>query len=183
MKRVLLDVDGVLADFTRGALAILRSQLGLEFTREQITHFDIAASLGLTPAQAAAFKRALGNTDGFARKLEPCLDAIAGFAKLAAVADVYIVTSPWNSNPTWTHDREWWLREHFGIAHRRVIHTSAKHVCVGDVLVDDKTSTLIEWNRERGGEAIQWATPHNRLDGWSGRSTCSWDELVEWVRS
>lgn len=179
--RVLLDVDGVLADFVGGYLRLLAEHTGIVATHEQVTQFDIGASLGLTKDQAARMKRAVGSAEQFARSLSPLPGAIEGVRALQEVADVWIATSPWNSNPTWCHDREWWLKEHFGIPHARVTHTSAKHMLRGDFLVDDKTETLQKWLAEGQSGAVQWETPHNRHDGWLGVSTNSWAELAERV--
>jgi len=179
---VLLDVDGVLADFVGAYLDLLNITCGIKATREQITSFDIGTSLGLTDEQAARVKRAIGNEPQLARSLDVYPGAVDGVERLAKVADVYIVTSPWNSNPTWMHDREHWLREWFCIPHSRVVHTSAKHLCRGDFLVDDKTDTLHKWARENpNGTPVQWKTPHNRLDGWQSRATDSWVELCSFV--
>jgi 5'(3')-deoxyribonucleotidase len=111
--------------------------------------------------------------------------AVFGVREIEKVADVYIVTSPWNSNPTWTHDREHWLEANFGIPHSRVIHTSAKYLVRGDFFIDDKASALDAW-MERGGwgrkgVAVHWETPHNRREGWLGPSTNQWAELAEMV--
>lgn len=177
--RILLDVDGVLADFVSAYLDIVERVTGRRYQPHDVTSFDIGESLGLARAESAACKRALGNSPCVARTLGIYPGAREGVRRLNEIADVYIVTSPWNSNPTWTHDREWWLHEHFRIPHSRIVHTSAKHLCRGDFLVDDRTETLRQWHVEHpGGIAVQWRTPHNRLDGWNGISTCSWDELV-----
>lgn len=181
----LIDVDGVLADFVGGYLGLLADVLGIAATREQITAFDIGASIGLTKAQSAEMKRAIGSCAGLARSLAVYPDAVFGMREIEKAADVYIVTSPWNSNPTWTHDREHWLRANFDIPHSRVIHTSAKHLVRGDFLIDDKTEVLPKWmaygGDRRRGVAVQWETPHNRLDGWMGPSTNRWGELAEMI--
>jgi 5'(3')-deoxyribonucleotidase len=176
---VLLDCDGVLSDFVSAVLDLVHELCGPRYQPHDVTCFDLAKSLGLTDEERARVFGAITSRPGFARELAVYPDAIAGVAALRAVADVYIVTSPWNSNPTWTHDREAWLREHFGIPHSHVIHTSAKHLVAGDVLVDDKTSTLVEWQAAHPrGVAVQWQTPHNLYDGWAGWSTCSWDHVA-----
>lgn len=184
MKRVLLDVDGVLADFIGPVLDLVRETTGRVHTREQVTAFDFAATLGLSRDESALVKRQLSTRAGWWASL-PVLDgAVDGVERLRAVADVYIVTSPWNSCPTWLHERESWIAKHFGIRHSNVIACSAKHVVSGHMLVDDKTETLREWSRVHGhlgGFAVQWQTPHNRADEWSGLATQSWDQLVEWA--
>lgn len=182
--RVLLDVDGVLADFVGAYLDILSTEIGVFAKRELITEFDIGKSLGLSRDESARVKRAIGNREQLARKLDVYPGAIEGVARLAEIADVYIVTSPWNSNPTWCHDREHWLREHFGIPHSRVVHTSAKYLCRGDFLVDDKTDTLGKWQAENPlGTAVQWKTPHNRRDEWTGYASDAWDDLIALVNA
>lgn len=182
-RRVLLDCDGVLSDFIGGALAVINELYGTAFTREQITEFDFTKSLGMSPAAAAACKRAIGTASGFARHLDVYPGAVDGVRQLQEISEDYIVTSPWNSNSTWCHDREWWLDRHFGIPHARVIHASAKHLVVGDVLVDDKTSTCAAWRAAHpAGIAVRWQTPHNRLDAWDGESTANWAVLVDLVR-
>lgn len=182
--RALVDCDGILSDFIGGALATINELYTTSFTREQVTEFDFTKALGMSPAAAAACKRAIGRADGFARHLMVYPGAADGMRRLAELGEIYIVTSPWNSNPTWCHDREAWLDEHFGIPHARVIHTSAKHLIAGDVLVDDKTSTCAAWRAAwPGGIAVQWQTPHNRRDPWDGASTADWDELIRIVRT
>lgn len=181
--RVLLDVDGVLADFVGAFLAVVEQQLGRSHTAEDVHSFGIANSLNLSKDEFDRCAEIVGKP-GFCRSLAVCPGAIEGVAQLRELAEVYIVTSPWNTNPTWTHDREQWLAEHFGIPSARVVHTSAKHLVRGDVLVDDKTETLRDWLRERdhGGIAVQWQTPHNRLDGWRGRATNDWALLATFVQ-
>lgn len=180
---VLLDCDGVLADFVGDLLPIIHSVTGIRATREQITHFDFSASLGLSPAQSADVKRAIGGAVRFARFLEPCPGAIEGVAALRDLADVYIVTSPWNSNPTWTHDREWWLRKHFDIPHANVLHGSAKHLVRGDVFVDDKTDAVIAWqDAHPRSVGIRWNTPHNQLDAYDGPATGLWSVVRDIAR-
>lgn len=184
MKRVLLDVDGVLADFVGGYLTLLEQHTGLKPAREAIDQFDIGAALGLTPDQSARMERAIGDEHRLARCLDVYPGAREGVQRLQEIADVYIVTSPWNSNPTWTHDREWWLKQHFDIPHARVIHGSAKYLLRGDMFVDDKTSSVVKWQAEwPGALGVVWDTPHNRRDHWSGARTSNWDALIGLVNS
>ena len=178
MIRVLLDVDGVLADFVGSVLPIASKLLGRDVSRYEITSYSLEESLGMTPEQVRAMCCEIDLASSWCRNLAPCPGAIEGYAELASIADVYIVTSPWNSRPTWTYEREAWLRHYFGITPRQVIHTSAKHLVRGDVLIDDKTSTLEAWSNEHCGLPIQWATPHNRRDLWTGVCTSSWGDLV-----
>jgi 5'(3')-deoxyribonucleotidase len=180
--RVLLDVDGVLADFVGELLTIANSLLSASYTREQITQFDWAASLGLAPRIEQLVSRCVSAAPGLARDLVVLPGAQDGVRRLRALADVYIVTSPWPSSPTWCHDRYVWLDRYFGIAPRYVVHAMAKHIVSGDVLIDDRTATLNAWQAAHPrGAAVQWQTPHNRLDDWAGVSTSNWDRVIEIV--
>ena len=182
MKRVLLDVDGVLAGFASAYLDVIREVTGRTYGLNEITAFDIGASLGLTKDEASACKRWLGASRGWCEAI-PVLDgAQAGVAALQSIADVYIVTSPWNSCATWTHEREAWLKRHFDIPHSRVVHTSAKWLCRGDLIVDDKASAVEQWQAEHPtGRGVLWSTPHNQLEGWAGERTNDWGVLHEIV--
>lgn len=183
MKRVLLDVDGVLSDFVGSWIKLLNAHFDRSWTHADVTHFDVCESLDIPVDQRGDAKRLISEFPNFAATHDVLPGAIEGVFWLQHVADVYIVTSPWNSHPTWTSDREKWLKKYFGIHHDRVVHTSAKHVVSGDILVDDKTSTLDAWQSAHPlGVAVQWRTPHNRRDAWSGVSTCSWDDVIELAR-
>lgn len=204
MKRILLDCDGVLADFIGGVCDALDDLFGVAdplngeparmFTPEQVTEFDFCKGFALSSDEKRAIMAHISKSPDFWRNLVAFPEAVDGVRRLREVADVYIVTSPWNSCRTWLSDREWWLRDRFDIPHSRVIACSAKHLVSGDMLVDDKTSTLVEWDNEQSASwvmpdstagttfAVQWETPHNRRDGWTGHSTRSWQQLLEWAK-
>ncbi len=194
MKRVLLDCDGVLSDFIGSVCDLVRCHGGGNRTPAEVTEFDFCKSLNLDVDVAREVKREISTTPGWWSSLKVLPGALEGVAALREVADVYIVTSPWNSCRSWLCQRETWLKRHFDIPHARVIATSAKHLVSGDMLVDDKTETCVAWDLEQGaawrmpdgssGEtrAVQWQTPHNRRDAWSGHSTSSWAQLLEWCK-
>lgn len=187
--RVLLDVDGVIADFANGFLKLVNAQFGTSYTPADITDFDIGKALGWSAERTEHAYSLITECDMFAARLAVYPSAQDGVARLLDVAEVYAVTSPWWSHPTWVRDRNNWLYANFGIGAGRVVHTAAKHLIAGDVLVDDKTSTCEEWRAAwpvgtagLSGIAVQWQTPHNRLDAWDGPSTASWDELIDLVQ-
>ena len=182
MRRVLLDVDGVIADFVDGYLSLVTIATGKRFGHEDVTEFDIGKALGLSDEEKRSVN-ALVMT-GFCSGLRPLGDAVRGVAKLREVADVYVVTSPWNSCPTWTFEREQWLKRYVCIPHSRVLHGSAKHLVRADFLVDDKTDTLRAWGEAHPeGTAVLWDSPWNTRDGWVGAHTSDWGELRDLVLS
>lgn len=181
---VLLDVDGVLAQFMPAALAMINDLLGASYVIEDVTEFSFAHALKLTPEQAAAVKRMIGSSARLADRLQVYPGARDGVHRLREVAEIHIVTSSWDSNETWEFDRKKWLRRNFDIGHHDITFTAAKHLVRGDVLVDDKTSTCEEWRAAwPAGVTVRWNTPHNRRDTWRGVRTESWDELIEIVKA
>lgn len=184
MRRVLLDCDGVLSDFVGGWLKLINAQHGTSFVLDDVTGWDVCESLGIPAGpQRSATKKLIADCPNFAQKHDVLPGALDGVGRLREIADVYIVTSPWNSHPTWTHDREAWLKKHFDFPHSRVVHTGAKHLVCGDMLVDDKTDTCDAWRAAwPNGVAVQWSTPHNRRDMWDGPSTSDWDFLIDLVK-
>jgi 5'(3')-deoxyribonucleotidase len=179
-KRVLLDCDGVLADFVGGFLKLVNARFGTSLSSADVTCWDIAEALGWSRERAMEAYGLITECDQFAAKLDVLAGAVSGVRRLREVAEVYIVTSPWWSQPTWLRDRTNWLHKHFGITANNVVYTGAKHLIVGDVLVDDKTSTCEAWRAAHpGGVAVQWSTPHNLRDRWDGPSTLDWNFLID----
>lgn len=178
---VLLDCDGVLSDFIGGVLDLVHFVTDRKHTHEDVDQFDFCAALKLTTDEARAVKSMIENV-GFCAGLKPFPKAVSGVAALESIADVYILTSPWNSNPRWTYEREQWLKDHFGIPCSRVLHGSAKHLIRGDVFVDDRTSAVRQWKESNpDGIAVQWQTLHNRGESWNRASTNDWKVLARIV--
>jgi 5'(3')-deoxyribonucleotidase len=182
--RILLDCDGILSDFTTRVTQLVNEELGTTSNSWDITIWDFAAALGLDAETAFKIKRKLGATEGFAASILPYPGAADAVRKLKEIADVYVVTSPWNSNKTWVYEREAWLLKHFGISHRHVMHGSAKYLCAGDFFVDDKVEHLELWQAEHpDGVAVKWKTLHNPSEIWSGVTTNDWNEILRLVEN
>jgi len=185
MKKILisLDVDGLLANFTTGALRIVEEVIGRRYEEADVTEFDFTKALGLTVAEAIAVKKAIGARRGFAMALPPYPGARQGVRRLRELGEVYCVTSPWDSNEWWRAERESWLALHFGID--RVHHASDKTGYEADVFVDDKSSHVRDWLAAWPGRtAVFWRTPHNTSEVVPiGAHACaSWDTLYEIAR-
>jgi len=186
MKRVLLDVDGVVADFVGLYLDLVISTvnpLGRQFNREAAQRrWDVGESLGLTENEKAKTEAKIGNpgTALFMKVLSGAVDAVA---KLEQLVDVYFVTSPWDSSGTWMHDRAHWLERYFGTTGKNVIHTRHKHVCTGGYFVDDKVENVNKWGDHNVGRAILWEQPWNRSA--KVNSNClvvsGWSDLIKVV--
>jgi 5'(3')-deoxyribonucleotidase len=162
-RRVLLDVDGVIANFGKLYLSIVWRRLGLAFSESQITKWDVGDAIGLTDAQREEVHKDL-YAPGAALQIEPYPGAIQGVKNLAKLADVFFVTSPLLENPSWVPDRKQWLLKYFGeeLAQNQ-ISTEKKYPIYGDVFVDDKPRHIEEWKAEWPyGTAILWSMPYNQ---------------------
>jgi len=158
--RLLLDVDGVLADFLAPSLSILARLSGRTYVYDDFKTWDIFDTV---PREFEKPFFDAVNQPGWCRSLPVYEGAVAGVRPLIEVTDLYVVTSPMNHVPTWMFEREGWLQEHFGVHHKRVVHTSAKFLCLGDVLVDDRPANIEAWEAEHpGGLGLLWDQPYNR---------------------
>jgi hypothetical protein len=168
---VLFDCDGVVSDFTSAWLRLARDMFGISATEEDVTQYCIEDALGVSLDQAAAiYEHVL--VPGFAYdQIDKYPDANALHDLLANPGlDCYFVTSPMRSyetrrRSTWTHDREHWLYNEFGVPGKRVIHASQKHIVYGNVLVEDSPDNLQRWlNQWLGDDVFGWLIdrPWNR---------------------
>lgn len=164
---VLLDVDGVLANFIEASLRVLRA-VGVSAEHDDVTSWHLEDSLGLTNKQRGWLMEAWSEP-GFCSMIPPYAGAREGVDALREVADVYAVTAPMWSSPTWQGERTEWLVKHFAFDRKDVVSTHAKYLVAGDVLVDDKPETVAKWRqwgritgRGHTGLGVLWDRPYNR---------------------
>lgn len=157
---VLLDVDGVLADFISGALANLKRLFDIDGKHDHVINWHFETCFGLTSAQAKQLHDSW-TEPGFCAGLPPYVGAVDGVNALREYANVYPLTAPFNSVP-WVSERDAWLGKHFGFSRKAITHTEAKYLVKGDVFVDDKTEHVIAWQAAHPqGVGILWAQPYN----------------------
>jgi 5'(3')-deoxyribonucleotidase len=177
---ILLDVDGVLADFTGACLRALLD-VGVRRSASDVTSYKIEDALGLD-AGARGYMKSQWSRAGFCAGIEPYPYAREGVEMLRMVGSVYAVTAPMWSSPTWQHERALWLSERMDIITRHVISTHAKHLVRGDVLVEDKPETLAAWMEAwPGGVGVLIDRPYNRdvIDGPWHRVACGdWPRIA-----
>lgn len=158
-RRILLDVDGVLADLLTPCLAIASEIVGRELTAADLPDWHFESILPDKRAVAELWTRI--GAYGVCRTLAPYPGAVEGVRALAEVAHVYAVTAPLSANPQWTSEREAWLAQHFAIPRNMVVHTAAKYLIGGAILVDDKPAHVEEWAREHErGTPVLWEHPY-----------------------
>jgi 5'(3')-deoxyribonucleotidase len=160
---VLLDCDEVLADFTAVTLDIVHEITNHRYYRKDIHTWEIFDSLPLEPlwVKQAAYRRL--KSPGGCVGMPLCKGAGDAVEMLSKIANLVVVTHPFEGSETWAHERELWLDKHFGRAIDGVIHTKDKARVHGDLFVDDKPRNVTSWldywvrsNRDRGCTGIHW---------------------------
>lgn len=185
--RLLLDVDGVLADFVGGVIKIIKTIGGPELKPEDFPYWDIFSTLKERHDTSHLVDEVVINIKrmGFCYDLPVYPGAKEGVQKiLDAGIDLFIVTSPWPGHLHWMPERSTWLKTHFNIPEKKVIHANAKYIIKGDLLIDDKTDHIEDWlNHNPDGAAFLWNTPHNQRDEVPRKQRLSsWDELHDILR-
>lgn len=157
---VLLDVDGVIADFTslfgNAVMVANASPRGWNPYGWDPKQWNLARDLGLTKEQERTVNSILG-MPGLALTMNALSGAVEGVKELISIAEVYFVTSPLDGNTTWAYDRCSWLCSYFGDVGKNVVSTEHKSLVHGDVFVDDKPENCASWKKQwPAGLVIHW---------------------------
>lgn len=175
--RILMDVDGVLADFIGPAIELINLLLGTSFVREDVDQWNYDKALKLTSAQSKQVYEAMAHP-GWCYEQPVIPGSREAVEKLRGFGEVIAVTAPMRGR-TWGGERTEWLMDHLGFKRSEVVITSAKHLVRGDCLIDDRAENVIGWKAEHlGHAALLWDTPHNRRDSYGWRVK-SWSEVFE----
>lgn len=173
-KLILLDVDGVLADFVGGALKAVGDAFDRHFTPEQVTAWDFSSLPHWNDFKDEFWQ--LTKSPGFCLNLKPFPDAIEGVNKLRQVpgAKVEFLTSPMYDAPFWVFEREAWLQKYFNVDYHDIMHVRRKERVPGFMLVDDRQSHVEKWRLAHpSGTGIVWAKPYNE------GTIKTWEEVIE----
>ena len=155
-KRILLDIDGVVADLV-GTLCICLKAMGFVRQPEDFTKYvfdDV-----LSPQERLAARKAMG--DGyFCQDISWYPDGKIFIEALRQLGEVVAVTKPFPS-PAWAYEREVWLKGHV----EHVIHTGAKEMILGNVLIEDCVENAVRWLEHHPGKtAVLIERPWNRYE-------------------
>lgn len=172
---VLLDVDGVLANFVTPALREINWLLGTEHEHDHLTEWDLMKWAGVGPRDEDYLYRRL-KRKGFHAQIHPYPGAVEGVKALEEIANIHIVTSPMHGE-TWCYERWSWLDTHFGFEAHEVTFTHHKGLVVGDYIVDDKLENV---SSRRGG--LLWNQPWNQTAPQTLKRIGGWAELIEHVK-
>jgi 5'(3')-deoxyribonucleotidase len=161
-KRILVDVDGVLANFSQHVLNKLR--VSTKMSTDEIKTWDIFSLLEVRfSPYHKKMALAMMDTMEFWKHLPVMAGAQEGVQALRdAGYEVVFVTSPWDSCVGWNVARNAWLKQHFGAGPRDVIITHCKYMVHGHTLIDDRESHVEEWNSRHADKAMLFAAAYNQ---------------------
>jgi 5'(3')-deoxyribonucleotidase len=164
--KLLVDVDGVLADFVSGLCARLKER-GFTRTPEDIRSWSLEDSLTAEEVRECMH---IMSVPGFCRSLEWYEGAKDFLRLLRGAGDVFAVTAPFDASETWERERKAWLESH--IPRKQVLPISGefKRLVRGDVLIEDHPGTACEWLEDNpSGVAILIDRP------WNGPKAKEWN--------
>jgi 5'(3')-deoxyribonucleotidase len=136
-KRLYFDMDGVIVDFD--------SALKLQ-SEETLKEYE-------------------GREDeipGLFGQMQPMPDALEAVRKLNERYDCYILsTAPWGNPSAWSDKVIWITRYLDDVFHKKMVITHCKHLCKGDILIDDRDKHGV---RDFEGEWIHFGS--ERFPDW-----------------
>lgn len=182
--RVLFDIDGVFADFITPCLETASRHTGETYAYDDVNDWDIMKSLNIAPDIAENIYKAM-QVPGLCLSIPAYEGALEGVTRVREFADVWAVTSPFGGEH-WMHERDQWLVQKMGFHKDDVLHVRSKrkHGVFGDVLVEDKTETLVTWQAAwPASRGILFRRGYNDRDAWGGMSSHTWPGIVRAIES
>lgn len=164
---ILLDVDGPCANFDEHLLEMVNPNITIEDMRN-LGDWDIFKLLDRHELGEA---HKIMETYEFWRNQPVKQAALDAYQKIKSMgARVVFCTSPWMPCERWFEARYKWICEHFGKIDRKDFAPVADKTLVwGDIIIDDKPSTVHAWqkkwgNREQRRGAVLFETHCNHKD-------------------
>jgi 5'-nucleotidase len=149
MKRILIDMDGVLADVYSRFFELYEQETGQKKTMEEI--------IGFKEGEAFPEVYRWVETPGFFRTM-PVMPDSQRVVKLLNEKYEIIVVSMATEFPVSLTDKQLWLNEHFPfISWKQVVFCGNKSLIKADLMIDDHFKNLDNFE----GETIMYIQPHN----------------------
>lgn len=182
LPEVLLDIDGVAANFIEGCRPAAERIVGRTFHHDDIDQWLIEKALGMDDVQTQELYQHIIE-EGWCRALPAYEHAAESISKIREYATIVPLTAHFHDSKTWAWERDEWIFAHLGISKTDVIHTHRKFQVDGDVLIDDKPSHLRTWRARRPSRcAILFQRTYNKGDGWDGPGFGNWIDLEVYLR-
>jgi 5'(3')-deoxyribonucleotidase len=165
MKRILVDMDGVLADVYSRFFDLHEQETGI-----RLSSSDVTGRL-----ESEAFPNQVGwvSAPGFFRNLPAMPGSIEGLKKLNSVFDIVVISLA-TEFPQSLTDKQLWMQDHFPfISWKQLVFCGNKNLLHADIMIDDHPKNLDHFP----GETIIFTQPHNILTADSRHTrVSSWEE-------
>jgi 5'-nucleotidase len=166
MKRILVDMDGVLADIYQRFFELHEEETDIRKTFNEI--------IGMKEGDAFP---ALGDwvmTPGFFRSMPVMPGSQKGLKLLNEKYDVTVVSMA-TEFPISLTDKQLWLHDNFPFINwKQIVFCGDKSLIRADIMIDDHLKNLDNFE----GETILFTQPHNITEIASRhKRVCSWDEI------
>uniref|UniRef100_A0A8C2SPR3 5',3'-nucleotidase, mitochondrial n=1 Tax=Coturnix japonica TaxID=93934 RepID=A0A8C2SPR3_COTJA len=180
--RVLVDMDGVLADFEGGFLKKFRARypdkpyIALEDRRG----FWVSEQYGRLAAELSEKAISIWESKNFFIELDPLPGAVEAVKQMSNLADtdVFICTSPIRKYRYCPYEKYAWVEKHFGPEFlEQIVLTRDKTVVSADLLIDDRPDIIgcltvnPSWEHVLftacHNKHLQLEPPRRRLQSWS----------------
>lgn len=184
---VLLDCDGVMADFSTKCIEFINQRTGRNYTIDDVTEWDIFQSLGqedLEPALDAAI-----NIDEFCLEIPVLQGTKEALKELRKLSTVVCVTAPHHA-VLWPGHRSIWLQEKLGFDKQHIAQIHSKFLVFGDVFVDDNGKNVSQWKKwwmkysTHDCDALLWDRLYNRHHyDENVTRVFAWDDVIGFVEN
>lgn len=166
MKRILVDMDGVLADVYPRFFELYEQETGNKKTMDEI--------VGLKEGEAFPELYRWVETPGFFRTIPVMADS-QRVLKLLNKSYEILVISMATEFPVSLTDKQLWINDHFPfISWRQVIFCGNKSLIPADLMIDDHFKNLDHFK----GETIIFSQPHNiNSTDHHHKTVSSWSEI------
>lgn len=166
MKRIAIDMDGVLADVFSQFVKYNFADTGILKTKEELVGKE----------ELLAFPKAKEYvlTPGFFREAPVMESSQYVLQRLNSLYEVFIVSAA-TEFPQSLTEKQAWLNEHFPfITWQQMVFCGSKTIISADIMIDDHFKNLDYFN----GKTYLFNQPHNQLKD-AGRHTrvFSWNEI------
>jgi len=154
MKRIIIDMDHVMADITTQYLTWYKQYTGVEIERSALTGKNEVAAF-----PNSEMVRNFLYTPGFFRTAPVMEDSQQVIEKLHKYHEVFIVSAAMEF-PQSLSEKYYWLEEHFPfLSWKQFVLCGDKRVIKGDYMIDDHLKNLDFFE----GEKLLYTSPHNML--------------------
>ncbi|MDP4039166.1 MAG: 5'-3'-deoxyribonucleotidase [Candidatus Pacearchaeota archaeon] len=177
--RILVDMDGVVADFEKGVLDTYRNRHPDKsfVPLEQRTSFYVKDNY---PNELQPLVEEIYLAQGFYLNLPPIDGSLEALSELTSRGDeIYICTSPLLSNPFCVQEKYDWVINHLGKDWtKRMIVSKDKTIVHGDFLIDDKPE--VKGVQQPSWEQILYSQPYNSQVNSMKRMTWrNWKSVID----